>query len=300
MIYFKYCLILILNLLISIFILYKIINFSLKWVDFYTQHGTYVRVPDLHSLSLNKSLSILNKLGLKYDVDTSFYDPYFNPFQVISFFPEAGYYVKKGRSIYIKANPKNFQSTVLPNIINMHKHIAIKLIHANHLLVKNIKYMNNLSKDIVIKVFYKGKSIPSGYILPNKDKITLIVGKGYEKNFFIVPNVIGMSLSSATYTLKKQSFNIIHFYDEQSLDDDSINNAKVYHQEPYPGKIKDKNFPIYIWLKSNNSKELFDSLIPTYEFNPSKNINKKEAKIQEKFIQKIDIYKEKKNRNIKE
>ncbi|AWU43583.1 PASTA domain-containing protein [Blattabacterium sp. (Cryptocercus kyebangensis)] len=275
--YSKYFLILVLNLLISILILYKIINFALKWVNFYTKHGSYVKVPDLHHLTLNQSLSILNKLGLKYDVDTSRYDPYFDPFQVISFFPEAGDHVKKGRSIYIQANPKNYQSTVLPNIINQHKHIAIKLIHANHLLVKNIKYIKDLSKDIVLKVFYKGKSIPSGYILPHKDKITLIVGKGYEKNNFIIPNVIGMSFSSANYTLKEKSFNIINFYYDQSLEDHSINNAKVYRQEPYPGKIKDKNQPITLWLTSNNSKELFDDFIQKYESNPSKNINRKNA-----------------------
>ncbi|WP_185881817.1 PASTA domain-containing protein [Blattabacterium cuenoti] len=266
--YSKYCLILLLNLLIAIFILYKITSLALKWVDIYTKHGSYVIVPNLRYLTLNQSISILKKLGLKYDVDTSHYDPSFKPYQVLSFFPEAGDPVKVGRYIYIQANAKKFQTTVLPNIINKNKRIAIKLLHANHILVKDIKYVNDLSKDTVLKVVYKGKIIPSGSILPHQDGITLIIGKGYEKNDYSypVPNVTGMSLSNATYTLKEKLFNIINFYYDDPLDDDTAaTKAKVYRQEPSPGKKQDKKKPIYLWL---TTKPL-DRLIKTSESNES-------------------------------
>ncbi|ACX84115.1 conserved hypothetical protein [Blattabacterium sp. (Periplaneta americana) str. BPLAN] len=282
--YSKYCLILLLNLLISIFILYKITSLALKWVDIYTKHGSYVIVPNLRYLTLNQSISILKKLGLKYDVDTSHYDPSFKPYQVLSFFPEAGDPVKVGRYIYIQANAKNFQTTVLPNIINKNKRIAIKLLHANHILVKDIKYVNDFSKDTVLKVVYKGKIIPSGSILPHQDGITLIIGKGYEKKNYSypVPNVTGMSLSNATYTLKEKLFNIINFYYEDPLDDASATKAKVYRQEPTPGKIQDKKKPIYLWL---TTKPL-DRLIKTSESNKDdskKNMKKEKIPINEEM-----------------
>lgn len=281
--YSKYCLILLLNLLIAIFILYKITSLALKWVDIYTKHGSYVIVPNLRYLTLNQSISILKKLGLKYDVDTSHYDPSFKPYQVLSFFPEAGDPVKVGRSIYIQANAKKFQTTVLPNIINKNKRIAIKLLHANHILVKDIKYVNDLSKDTVLKVVYKKKIIPSGSILPHQDGITLIVGKGSEKNNYSypVPNVTGMSLSNATYILKEKLFNIINFYYEDPLDDPSATKAKVYRQEPPPGKRQDKKKPIYLWL---TTKPL-DRLIKTYESNKDdskKNMKEEKIPIDEK------------------
>jgi len=280
--YSKYCLIFLFNLLMAVFILYKITHFALKWADTYTKHGSYVVVPNLRYLTLNQSISILKKLGLKYDVDTSRYDPSFKPSQVLSFFPEAGDHVKRGRHIYIQANYKNLE-VVLPNIINKDKRIAIKLIHANHLLVKEIKYVNDVAKNMVLKVFYKGKSIPSGSILPHKDRITLIIGKGYEKNNFMVPNVIGKSLISATSTLKEKLFKIINFYYDHS----SMKNkeAIVYRQEPYPGKIHNKNKPIYLWLTYNNNNQTKEEFLENSSIKPydeSNDINENNNKNNEK------------------
>ncbi|WP_185858438.1 PASTA domain-containing protein [Blattabacterium cuenoti] len=260
--YSKYVVIFIINLLVSVLALYKITYFALKWVDIYTKHDSSVIVPDLRHLTLSQSISILKKLGLKYNIDTSHYDPNFKPYQIISFTPGPGDKVKEGRHIYLQVNSKYTQYTVLPNIINKNKNQAIKLLHANHIAVKEIKYINDLyNKDSVLKVFYKDKLIQSGYIFPPyQDGITLIIGKGYEKNNSLVPNVIGMSLNTATSTLNSRLFYVINFYYDHTI---SNNNAKVYCQKPSPGTMQeDKNKPIELWL---SSKELLDSLIQIEE-----------------------------------
>ncbi len=245
---------------------------ALKWVDIYTKHGSYVVVPDLRDLTLSQSISVLKKLGLKYDIDTSRYDPNFRINQIISFSPEAGDHVKEGRHVYIQVNSK-FTQSVLPNIINKNKQIAIKLLHANHISVKEIKYIHDMNKDTVLKVLYKKKPIQFGYKFPMiQDGITLIIGKGYERNNFGVPNVIGMSLHSAIYTLKNQSFHVINFYYDHSIIN-PYKNAKVYRQKPDPGTIQDKNKSIELWL---TSKELLDHLIQGEE----KDFKKQEEKIQ--------------------
>ncbi|WP_317168480.1 PASTA domain-containing protein [Blattabacterium cuenoti] len=262
----------IINFIIAILILYKITQLALKWVDVYTKHGSYVVVPDLKGFTLSQSISILEKLRLKYNIDTSHYDPNFKINQIISFSPEAGDHVKEGRHIYIQVNSKLSQS-VLPNIINKDKRIAIKLLHANHISVKEIKYVHDMNKDTVLKVLYKKKSIQFGYRFPpNQDGITLIIGKGYEKNNSSVPNVIGMTLRSAIYTLKSQLFNVINFYyDHGIINPDQ--NAKVYRQKPDPGVIYDNKKSIELWL---TSKELLDHLIQIEE----KDSKNKSPKIQ--------------------
>ncbi|WP_185865925.1 PASTA domain-containing protein [Blattabacterium cuenoti] len=270
--YSKYFVIFIINLLISIFFLYKITQLALKWVDGYTKHGSYVVVPNLRYLTLSQSISILKKLGLKYDIDTSHYDPNLKKNQIISFSPEAGGSVKEGRHIYLKVNSQSQYTTSLPNIINKNKYIAMKLLHDNHIPVKEIKSINDLTKDTVLKVFYNKKSIQSGYRFPSpsiQNGITLIIGKGYEKNNLVVPNVIGMSLHTATLTLKNKLFRVINFYyDHPIIDPDR--NAKVYRQKPSPGEIQDKNKSIELWL---TPKELLDNLIKTEE--KDKEIDKK-------------------------
>ncbi|WP_185850904.1 PASTA domain-containing protein, partial [Blattabacterium cuenoti] len=293
--YSKYLFIIFFNLLIAILILYKITNLTLKWVDSYTKHGSYVIVPNLHSMTLKESIYILNKLGLKYDIDTSHYDPSLEPNQVLSFFPESGNHVKIGRYIYIQANSEKNHTTVLPNIVNKNKHIAIRLVQENHLFVKEIKYVNDLSKDIVLRVLYKGKFISSGYILPYQDNITLVIGKGNE---FFVPNVIGMSLPEAIFILRNKLFHIINFYYDNPSDATS-KNAKIYRQKPFPGKIKDRNQSVYLWLTTDKSmkKELFDNLIikPTEE-KQNKGIIKPTEEKQNKGI--INPTEEKQNKGI--
>ncbi|WP_185857232.1 PASTA domain-containing protein [Blattabacterium cuenoti] len=281
--YSKYFVIFIINFIISIFILYKITQLALKWVDIYTKHGSYVVVPNLRGFNMTQSISILKKLGLKYDIDTSRYDPNFRINGIISFSPEAGNHVKEGRHIYIQVNSKSSQS-ILPNIINKDKRIAIKLLHANHISVKEIKYINDMDKDIILKVLYKNKSIRFGYRFPtntNQDGITLIIGKGYEKNNSIVPDVIGMTLYSATYVLKNQLFHVINFYYDHEIKNPE-KNAKVYRQKPEPGVIHNKNKSVELWL---TSKELLDDLIQIEEKDSQKQQTEK-IQIEEKKPQK--------------
>ncbi|WP_185868941.1 PASTA domain-containing protein [Blattabacterium cuenoti] len=258
--YSKYFAIFIINLLISIFFLYKITKIALKWSDIYTKHGSYVVVPNLRYLTLSQSISILKKLGLKYDIDTSRYNPSFRNNQVISFSPEAGDHVKEGRHIYLQVNFSKYKQhiTVLPNIINKSKYFAMKLLHANHIPVKNIRYIDDITKGTVLKVFYKKQSIHSGYIFSSKhqDGVTLIIGKGYEKNNSVVPNVIGMTLHSANSILKEKLFSVINsYYDHTIKNSDKDKNAKVYRQNPFPGEIQDKNKLIELWLTSKKPEE---------------------------------------------
>ncbi|WP_185871001.1 PASTA domain-containing protein [Blattabacterium cuenoti] len=249
--YSKYILIFIINLLAAIYLLYKVTQLALKWVDVYTKHGSYVEIPNLRYLTLSKSISILNRLGLKYDIDKSYYDPYLENNKIISFFPGAGSHVKQGRFIYIKINIKpNKYCNILPDIMNKNKDIAIKLLHKNNIIIKEIRYIDDINKDKIIKIFYNNKPITYGYIFcpkNNLDGITLIIGKSIQKNNFIIPNVIGMSLKTAISTLKNKFFNIINFYYDYPNSNES---AKVYRQSPSPGKTHNKNQTIDLWLSN--------------------------------------------------
>ncbi|WP_341655316.1 PASTA domain-containing protein [Blattabacterium cuenoti] len=290
--YSKYFIIFIINFLVSILILYKITQLSLKWIDVYTKHGSYVVVPDLIGFTLPKSMLILKKLGLKYDIDTSRYDPNFRINQIISFSPEAGDHVKEGRYVYIQVNSKSSQS-VLPNVINKEKKIAIKLLHASHISVKEIRYINDRRKDTVLKVLYQNKSIQFGYRFSfNPDGIILIIGKGYKKDNFLVPNVVGMSLNSAIYTLKNQLFHVINFYYDHIITNPD-KNAKVYRQKPDSGIIYDKNKPVELWL---TSKELLDQFIQIKENNLKNEVKNQDLKNE---VKNQDLKNEVKNQDLK-
>ncbi|WP_185882342.1 PASTA domain-containing protein [Blattabacterium cuenoti] len=253
--YYKYCLIILINLLIAIYILYNITNVALNWVNIYTKHGSYVIVPNISNLTIKQSVSLLNQLGLKYEISESEYNPSFKPNQILYFLPEAGNHVKIGRSIYIKVNATHYKTTVLPNIFNKKKRIAIKLLHANHIYVDKIKYINNISKNTIYKALLKGKNITSGCVLPVKHQITLIIGNGYyiKNNYYVIPNVNGMPIHNAIPLLNKQLFNNIHIIIDNMnsllYNDKFDNNSLIYRQSPNPGHITpDKNISIDLWI----------------------------------------------------
>ncbi len=42
----------------------------------------------------------------------------------------------------------------------------------------NITYIDNIGKDMVLEIRYRGKTIPPGALLPKMSKIDLVLGNG--------------------------------------------------------------------------------------------------------------------------
>ncbi|WP_185877290.1 PASTA domain-containing protein [Blattabacterium cuenoti] len=257
----KHILIIIINILFSIFILYKITQITSVWTDMYTKHGTYVVVPNLRYFNLSKSISILKKLGLRYYIENlPDNNIVFNKNnKVISVNPKSGTHVKEGRRISIWIDNKS-KNIILPNIIYKNKYKAIKILRKKNIHINKIIYINNLPKEKVLKVIFNKKFIYPGYIIPfYKNKITLLVGNGLNKDKLVMPNIIGMSLNKAISILKNKSFSFITYHCYYEIP----NNYKLYtydnkknkvlRQNPSPGVICNKKINIEIWIK--NSKK---------------------------------------------
>ncbi|WP_185873226.1 PASTA domain-containing protein [Blattabacterium cuenoti] len=292
MIKIKYLFIIIINILFSIFLVHKISQITLRWIDSYTKHGSYVVVPNIQYLTLSKSISIIKKLGLKYNVKNIYKNEinFFKKHKVIFFYPKNGSYIKKGRCIFIwiNNNSKELFKSILPKIINKKESTAIEILNRNNIFIKKIKYKNkkqNYNKNVVLKVIYNNKIIYPGYIFPfYNNYITLIIG---EKNN-IIPNVVGISLRKAINIFIEKKFRKIFFHVENEIyiiyNNNLIlknifnkyKNEKICKQNPFYGKLCNYNEIIHIWikkhnneLKNNNKKEFLDN---------KKNENKKENK----------------------
>ena len=92
--------------------------------------------------------------------------------------PEANEKVKKDRKIYLSINPTNFRKIDLPNIIRR----PIKEVRPNlaslNIKIGRVTYVNDISKDAVLRAFYKGKEIKPGDKILENSSIDLECGNG--------------------------------------------------------------------------------------------------------------------------
>jgi len=168
-----------LQVCLALFLLFAGIYAVLLSLDGFSRHGEFIVVPDLEHVSLSKAQELLEKSHLRYEVrDSTAYNKEYPPYTVMKQTPEANEKVKKDRKIYLSINPTNFRKIDLPNIIRR----PIKEVRPNlaslNIKIGRVTYVNDISKDAVLRAFYKGKEIKPGDKILENSSIDLECGNG--------------------------------------------------------------------------------------------------------------------------
>jgi len=145
----------------------------------YTNHGEFETVPDL----IGKSLSIAeiklkdNKLVMQIQ-DSANYNPKYPKFAIIEQEPIAGAKVKENRKIYLTLNPSGYRKAEVPDLRERtYRQVKLNL-EAIGFKVGKITYENNIGKDLVLKMTYKGRQLKEGDKLQKTSVIDLVLGNG--------------------------------------------------------------------------------------------------------------------------
>ncbi|MGB5821205.1 MAG: PASTA domain-containing protein [Saonia sp.] len=164
-----------LALLVSVILVFLVLN----WLKGSTNHGEFVEVPDFSKMSVMDMRKAVEKSGLRYEVlDSANYNPEYPRFSIIDQNPPAGNKVKENRKIYFTVNPSGYKKVTIPKIIQVTQRNATSMLRAVGLDVQRVTYVDELGKDMVYYIKYKGKSISPGEKLPKTSKIELICGNG--------------------------------------------------------------------------------------------------------------------------
>ncbi len=162
----------VLVLIITIFIVLRYLNST-------TNHGEFVEVPDFSKKSVMDMRKSIEEAGLRYEVlDSANYNPDYPRFSIIEQNPSAGSKVKENRKIYFTVNPSGYKKVTVPKIIQVTKRNASSMLKAVGLDVQRVTYVDELGKDMVYRIKYKGKDIKPGDKLPKTSKIELVCGNG--------------------------------------------------------------------------------------------------------------------------
>lgn len=184
--------------------LFLVIYFGLK---IYTKHGDSQEVPTLKGLHIGEAISILDKAGLEYKID-SVYQLDAKPGIVIEQDPEASALVKGGRTIYLTIITRVAPEVDLPDLIEKNLIEATAIIKNLSLKVGDTIYINDIAKDVVLDVKFAGHSIQPGRKISKGSSITLVLGNGKGANEVEIPSLINLSLAEAKFALQGLGLNV--------------------------------------------------------------------------------------------
>lgn len=151
----------------------------LKWLNITTNHGSFVDVPDLTGKSLSTVQIELDDKDLQMEIqDSANFNPKYPKYSVIEQYPLAGTQVKEDRKIYLTLNPSGYRKVEVPNIVRRTFRQAKPTLEALGFVVGNITYVDDIGKDEVLSISFKGEKIAQGDLLPITSKIDLVLGNG--------------------------------------------------------------------------------------------------------------------------
>ncbi len=167
------------QLLLAFAALFVLSFLVLRWLSFSTNHGEFETVPDLRGKSLEVAKIELEDNNLVMEVlDSANYNPNYPKYSVIEQAPAAGEQVKESRKIYLILNPSGYRKVQVPELKEHTFRQAKPTLEALGFEIGSITYVNNIAKDMVLDLKYKGKSIEPGTKLPKTTKIDLVLGNG--------------------------------------------------------------------------------------------------------------------------
>lgn len=170
---------LLIQLGLALLIVIILVFITLRWLDSTTNHGEFVEVPDFAKMSVPEMREAIEDAGLRYEVlDSANYNPDYPRFSIIEQNPPAGNKVKENRKIYFTVNPSGYKKVTVPKIIQVTQRNASSMLRAVGLDVQRVTYIDELGKDMVYHIKYKGKYIKPGDKLPKTSKIELVCGNG--------------------------------------------------------------------------------------------------------------------------
>ena len=93
--------------------------------------------------------------------------------------PEAGDFVKEKRKIYLTLNPSKYRDITMPDLNGRTKRQASSELRARGLNVGvNFIFVDDIGKNVVRGLRYKGRIVKEGDKLPLNSIVDLVLGNG--------------------------------------------------------------------------------------------------------------------------
>jgi beta-lactam-binding protein with PASTA domain len=194
--------------LIIAFVVIVILVFSLFIsLRFYTRHGEGKPVPNLKGLSVENAVQLLESEGFRYQIDSIFILDK-KPGLVLEQDPDPNTNVKTNRMIYLTIVSSQTPDVNFPDIENKTLVEAQAMLENYGLKIGDTTYKPDIARDAVLGFNYAGQSVSVGQKIPKGSRINLILGDGFGASEVEVPDLKGLTLSEAMFSIKGASLTL--------------------------------------------------------------------------------------------
>jgi len=177
------------HLLLAIIMLVLLFVGWLKYLDYYTMHDKYIKVPDFNNMLIAQVDSVVEANNIRYVIIDSIFDRSREKGVVVKQDPEPFIDVKKNRKIYLVINSLQTRKVAFPDIYDLSLRQAIRKLSQNGLEVGKLEYRADIAANKVLDYKINGIKIEIGQELYISTMVDLVVGKGVSKESVIVPNL---------------------------------------------------------------------------------------------------------------
>lgn len=228
---------------VSLGTLIFILFFSLR---FYTLHGEGKPVPNFKGLNIEKAIEILEEQGFRYQIDSVFILD--KPAGLVTEQdPDPNTNVKENRMIYLTIVSSQTPDVNFPDIENK-TFIEVRAMLSNYgLKLGDTTYQPDIARDAVLSFSYAGQKLRAGQKIPKGSRIDLVLGDGFGASEVELPNLVGLTLSEAMFSIKGASLTIGDLTYEGVVKDSA--NAVIKLQ--YPSYVPDSLTKVSIGTRIN-------------------------------------------------
>jgi beta-lactam-binding protein with PASTA domain len=170
----------------------------------YTHRGSEDEVPDVTESSFTEATQNLTSRGFRIVKDGEVYSPTYPESTVVFQNPEPFSKVKRGRRVYVTLSA-GVRKVLVPRVVSMSERDAEFILRQSGLVLGDITYeYNSYYPNGVVT----DQSTPDGTEVETQTKVDITVSSGMSPDRFVVPDLIGKSLDSASKIIQRSGFRV--------------------------------------------------------------------------------------------
>ena len=218
------------NLLAAIILVLLIVFLFLQSLSWFTNHGSYLKVPDVIGKKVDNAVKYLEDQGFDVIITDSLYNDSLPLNTVKKQIPDAGATVKVNRTVFLNINPVTLPMVEMPKLEGLSIRFAIDRLAKSHLRLGDTMYRPDFMKGSVLEQNYKGNRILPGTKLRWGTAISLVIGGGLAEVQIVVPDLVGLTLADAKGELQAKGITLAAVLATGPITDTL--KAFVYKQNP--------------------------------------------------------------------
>lgn len=218
------------NILTALGVSLLVLFLFFQTLEFWTNHGEYLRVPDVKGKAYQEAADLLDKAGFDVVVqDSVFYDT-LPPQVIVKQFPDPDATVKVNRTIYLTVNRATAPMIEMPNLVGMSFRNAELELKSRGLKLGDTTYVPDIAKNAVKDQLAGGQTIKPGTQIAMGTLVSLILGAGIGNEEISVPDLFGLLYPEALILMESNGINVGVVLPDSDLTDTLA--GYVYWQNP--------------------------------------------------------------------